>query len=234
MSLRRLAAAGFALSLGCGQLLGLGNDDDPGPSGGGSDRDAAESEGAKLDGEADGTTTTADPNDAGADADASDAAPRKRVVFVTTGQVLGNFGGLVAGDGLCNAEALDAGLPATFVAWLSIGTGNAPVDAKGRLTGDAGWSLVDGREVFAGPSAITGGSYPKVGISTTARGAPVTGMAWTGTRETGVHYEGSDCNAWTDLAASAVRGDLGATDPSWTAAASDYCNVPRHILCFER
>jgi hypothetical protein len=233
MSGRRLAllAVVGGATLACGGLLGL-DDEDPAPSPVGPDAAAAASaDGAG--GADDATTTPVDPEDAGGDA--ADAGPRKRVVFVTNREVLGDFGGLAAGDTLCNTEAMDAGLPPSFVAWLSVGSGNTPIDAKARLTGDAGWSLVDGGEVFAGPSAIVAGSYPKVGITTDARGRAVDGgTVWTGTRETGERYDQSDCDVWKDPAGAGVRGNVGATDPSWTAAASDYCNQPRRLICFEK
>lgn len=227
MTARTVALLAAATSIACGSLLAIDDDDErttPNAAG----ADASLADGAVV-GDGGTSTTPVDPSDG------RGARPRgKRIVFVTSAELPGSFGGLAAADAVCNAEANDAGVGGTFGAWLSIGSGAMVVDAKSRITGDAGWSLVDGGEVFASPSAIAAGSYPKLGIVTTVRGATVGGSVWTGTRETGDHYEGADCNAWTDATKAGVKGLVGATDPAWTAAASDYCNVPRRLICFEK
>lgn len=231
MSARRVAVLVGIASIACGQLLGLGDDDEPRPD---VPTKAADAGDATAD---DVTTVPVGSVDGGVDAaadSAADAARRPRVVFVTRKTMTGAFGGLDAGDALCNAEALDAGLGTGFVAWLSLASGITLVDAKSRLSGDAGWSLVDGGEVFAGPSAIVAGSYPKVGIATTAWGETVDGKVWTATRETGARYEGSDCNAWTSEGLTAVDGVVGATDLTWTVVAADSCGLLNRLICFEK
>jgi len=50
------------------------------------------------------------------------------------------FGGLAGADALCQAAAQDAGLPGTYLAWLSTST----VNAKDRFTAARGWVRPDG------------------------------------------------------------------------------------------
>lgn len=228
MTSRRAALFATCVALAaCGELLATKDDGAPAPS---SDDPGGEPDGAPSD---DATTVPVGSEDAGADAPVADAGRRGRIVFVTRATPLGGFGGLVGGDAICQAEALDAGVGGVFVAWLST-SGAVVVDARSRLSGDAGWSLVDGGEVFARPSSIAAGSYPETGITRTAWGETVTGTVWTATRETGERYDGADCVAWTDVNAGGVVGVVGATDGTWTSSATDYCNVPRRLLCFEK
>src|SRR5690606_4557544 len=74
-----------------------------------------------------------------------DAAVPTNLVFVTsTTHEPASLGGLAGGDAICAARAEAAGLPGTYVAWLSTAT----VDARDRLGSARGWRRVDG-EPFA-------------------------------------------------------------------------------------
>ena len=53
------------------------------------------------------------------------ATPQLNRVFVTSSKKTGDFGGLAGGDTECNSLASLAGLPGTYVAWLSTATVNA-------------------------------------------------------------------------------------------------------------
>src|SRR5690606_988458 len=70
------------------------------------------------------------------DAGAADAALPTNIVFVTSTQhVAQDLGGLEGADRICADRAAAAGLPGTYVAWLSTRT----VDARDRLAGARGW-----------------------------------------------------------------------------------------------
>jgi hypothetical protein len=225
--MRRLAFV-FGLSIaGCGVLLGADDDDDDieSPSGEG---DAAPDATKGL--AADGEVTTNAGDDSGADG--SPGVPR-RVVFVTQRTVDGNFGGLDAGDAICAAEAADAGLGGSFVAWLSNGLDE--FNAKSRFVTDAGWYLTgDGGEVFSGPPAMTNVSAPQVGINRTAYAQIIpVGQVWTGLWGDGLPY-GKDCAGWTTTQNDGVPGDIGATTTGWTGAAPDFCTAEKRLICFQK
>jgi len=61
-------------------------------------------------------------------------------VFATSTSYPADFGGLAGADAICNQHAGDAGLPGTYVAWLSTTT----VDARDRLAGARGFVRPDG------------------------------------------------------------------------------------------
>lgn len=213
---------GVAGVLACGEILPLPNET----------ADASSPDGSTIDGAADDGGGGA--TDAGAEADADASAARPRVVFVTRKTLAGDFGGFASADALCTAEAADAGLGGSFVAWLSV-AGKKPVDALSRLSDRAGgWSLVDGGEVFASKDAIATSTFPKLGIAQTAYGETTSGRAWTGTRPSGA-AETADCTEWMKAAVdvAGVEGIVGAEDGTWTSAASDYCTNANHLICFE-
>src|SRR5207249_1446674 len=62
----------------------------------------------------------------------------------------GAIGGAAAADATCNALATSAGLPGTYVAWLSTTTQNA-VD---RVSGARGWVRIDGLPIADLPTAL--------------------------------------------------------------------------------
>ena len=62
------------------------------------------------------------------------------IVFVTSIEYDGNLGGLGGADAACQSRAAFAGLPGTYVAWLSTPT----VSAHSRIQG-RGWVRRDGR-----------------------------------------------------------------------------------------
>lgn len=76
-------------------------------------------------------------------------------MFATPGQYSGSVGGLAGADAICQSMATDAGLPGTFLAWLSTKAENDPesrfnhsilpyVRADGVRIADNWTDLVDG------------------------------------------------------------------------------------------
>ena len=170
--------------------------------------------------------------DGGGNGDATDGdTSRANVVFVTTQEVDGAFGGIQAADEICRREAADAGLPGTFVAFLSDSTTNA----YERIGGSRGWVLPDGRPVLdsvADPSTIPTFNP----INRTASGARITvttsGNTWTGTdKDTTV---GNTCLNWTSTPGSGTAGAIDDAHPTMIDFSSaSACNAPHHLYCFE-
>ena len=54
----------------------------------------------------------------------STCAKARRVIFVSSALYTGNLGGLAGADAICNMRAQAAGLPGTYMAWLSTNQAN--------------------------------------------------------------------------------------------------------------
>jgi hypothetical protein len=123
----------------------------------GSARDGASGGDATLGVDAstdDASTDDASTDDASTDAEAVDAGPGvlavANIAFGTYHGTPSSVGGLDGGDALCNAEAADAGLPGTYVAYLS----TSAVDAIDRIGGSRGWVRPDGRPFVDRPEDL--------------------------------------------------------------------------------
>src|SRR5690606_31062308 len=76
--------------------------------------------------------------------------------FVTSQAYKGDLGGLEGADSICNELAADAGLPGTYVAWLSIST----TDARSRLGDASGWIRPDRRPIAKSREALFMNPHP--------------------------------------------------------------------------
>jgi hypothetical protein len=202
---------------------------------------------------------------------AADEAPTLRRVFVTS--VAGNgdldswdlpvgvppippgFDGLAAGDYICAALALRAGLAEAFSyrAWLSdsvddafcrlLGLNGKKVDDCGEteLDPNAGpWARVDGLAFAPSLVAITSGT-PSLALSPARldeNGNAVVGEpreAWTGTTTTG-EASVDGCQDWT-TSSNDLRGASGSavkTVDNWTFEATPSCAAARRLLCMQQ
>lgn len=157
------------------------------------------------------------------------------ITFVTNSRHQGDFGGggVADADAICNAEALDAGLSGTFIAWMS----TANEDAVARFASNAGpWikyttlvaiSLADLTDGFAGPirssaDAVNQGS---------AR------VVWTGTGPDGKAEEGRECNGWTSNTNAHIGAyGINSVTNGWTdidAFGPQTCDKEHRIYCFQ-
>lgn len=183
-----------------------------------------------------------------------------RQIFVTSVTGNGNLStwpdaggqsGLAAGDAICQARAVAAGLPnaSGYRAWLS----SAAADAYCRLHGFSGQRAANCGQpslpAAAGPwrrrdglpfgEAITELLPPDQLVYFPVRqdefGAPVSGLAWTGTNASGA-YQATACADWTS-AAPATFGFVGSTDRTsggWGTAGNGSCSLPMHrLICLE-
>ena len=172
--------------------------------------------------------------------------PVKRV-FATHTVYGGAFGGISAGDQLCNNAATTAHLGGTWKAWLSAGTTNA-ID---RLTDVGGWYLVDGATlVFGSKLALT--EAPLVAIDYDENGNQIAQSspfniegAWTGTTQNGQSGEddisigqGANCQEWlSGFGTTAMFGNV-LDESTWTNVGDTnlaLCDEEQeHLYCFEQ
>jgi hypothetical protein len=179
-----------------------------------------------------------DAGDAGSDGmtegGASDSAlpmeaetgPSFKRVFISSTATPPNFGGLTAGDNICQTAANSASLGGTWKAWLSTST----TSAASRLAHAAvPYELVDGTVVASDWNHLVSGVPLKSSIYLDENGTFVpwnsdqsTGWTWTGTNTDGT--AGTTCVDWTMAAdcsiSTSLHGTAGAdndTDYEWTA-----------------
>lgn len=135
------------------------------------------------------------------------------------------MGGLIGGDLICNTRATDAGLPGTYVAWLSTDA----VDAKDRLGNARGWVRPDGLPFADTQADIVAGKifYPlridELGHETPAR--PDEDEVFTGTGPDGTST-GGHCSNWTSVISSGnyTAGSTMSTGYHWTRSTSNVCS----------
>jgi hypothetical protein len=166
-------------------------------------------------------------------ADEVDASPDSRAnfVFATSSLHNANLGGLAAADAICQQRATDAGLPGTYVAYLSSGG----VHASTRLVGSRGWQRVDGKPVADTTAQLASLRmwYP---ISTDELGNDLRGLpirVWTGAAVDG--SVGGTCNDWSDAANNSLSavGLLESGGGRWTYADLATCDTQARLYCFE-
>ena len=205
-----------------------------------------------------GSTSDGGPTvDAPANEDA-DAAPIKRLVFVTAAQYPADVAKAsdpwTAADKICADEALGSGLPGTFVAWISYQTGTGTTFNAGSRITDAPYYLPVNAAEGGAPVLVVESKMellttgPKVPIERRPNGT-VTGTdsfkfagVWTGTGATG-NASGSDCKAWTltDIdgnVQSATNGNAvlyqSPAPKDWTDFGGRLCTMPSRLYCFQK
>jgi hypothetical protein len=136
-----------------------------------------------------------------------------KCVFLTSAISTGNLGGLAGADATCNVLAGAAGLPGTYVAWLSDST----TDAITRVTSNGPYVTPVGATVANTLADLADGSlnapidHDENGVVVPLR------EAWTGTSSSGLR-DSSTCADWTaDTAATlAIVGHNTSTSDTWT------------------
>ena len=167
-----------------------------------------------------------------------------RVVFVTSQTFTGELGGLAGADAKCQALADAAGLPGTFMAWLSDETGSPST----RMTRSKGpYVLPDGTVVADSWDALTVPPIAplKAAITMTeAMGIPpmlpgckgfTCTMAWSNTKPWG-DWAGVNgtCTNWTSIEKLGSLGIWAAIDGSWSDSGSVGCFLEFPLYCFQQ
>jgi len=170
-----------------------------------------------------------------------------RLVFVTSDQYTGDLGGLAGADAKCQALAERAGLPGTYMAWLS-----DDVDSPStRFTQGTGYYMrVDGGVIAANWADLVDGQL-WVPISVTELGGPAPIVAQdcgpgsnlpcvrTNTRADGTRYTDAHCGEWTNAADKhSSVGLADEHDGAWTRIAESIgntvCMYLTSIYCFQQ
>ncbi len=157
------------------------------------------------------------------------------LVFMTSTSIApGALGGLIGGDAFCNERAQAAGLPGTYVAWLSTST-----VASGYHVGNArGWVRMDGKPLADTLSDLLDGTlwYPILfdenGVSYAGSNPPAVA---TGSGDGGYLKPGHNCMDWTSIDSTLVveTGRPTYTTHFWSEAGElKKCNVPMRLYCF--
>jgi Abnormal spindle-like microcephaly-assoc'd, ASPM-SPD-2-Hydin/Divergent InlB B-repeat domain len=149
-------------------------------------------------------------------------------VFVTS-QTYRTDLGLAGYDRVCNERARIAGLPGSYLAWLSTTT----TDAVDRFSSARGFIRVDGRP-FAdtlqpGAPVYFPPALDEFGMASTAW--PYSVM--NGSDGSGRLVSGENCSDWTVSGAYPLRlGNARAGSQVWTGWGSSSCQTSWAILCF--
>ena len=149
--------------------------------------------------------------------------------FVTSTTHDGALGGLDGADAICAARASAAGLPGTYVAWLS----TASVDAVGRLGSARGFIRPDGAPFADQPADIAVNQiFNTLHIDET--GADIGSVSvWTGTLKNGTN-DSNTCAGWTvDSGANGRIGSSRGGPAIWTElVSSPSCGQSNRLYCF--
>jgi hypothetical protein len=156
-------------------------------------------------------------------------------VFVTSTTHQGDLGGLAGADAICQARAGEAGLPGTYLAWLS---DDAASPATRFPTHSAGpYELVDGTTIADDWADLTSGDLDAPINLTETGGSPGDeSEAWTHTEADGTASFGVPCNNWTSNSSEdyAAAGTVSATGAEWTRFGGDRCQFSDHLYCVQQ
>jgi len=162
-----------------------------------------------------------------------------KIVFVSSQQHNGNFGGLAGADAFCQglADNATAGpLGGTYKAWLSYGT-DAPAT---RFIRGSPYVLVNGTKVADDWADLTDGSLDNAILRDENNVIHNNQRIWTGTNPTGGTYPGVpsvvNCSGWSTTAAQARTGQNNFTGSGWTSGFNSSCgNFSAHrVYCFQQ
>lgn len=146
--------------------------------------------------------------------------------FVTSTDQNGNLGGLEGADRLCNDLADAAGLPGTYVAFLSDET----VSALDRLVGANGWIRTD-RRPFARnlDDLINWNPRLQFPLNLDENGVE---RAHDALVFIGQDTENANCSNWTSEVGQVRAGTVGRNSSEWRSGKLSHCSSERPIYCF--
>lgn len=159
---------------------------------------------------------------------AEDGPLAANIVFVTSQAVIpGQLGGIAGADAACDQDARMAGLPGTYVAWLSTST----TSAASRLGTARGWVRTDGLPFADQVADIVAGRiwYPprKDELQQEFKGIAVTATQPNGTLE-----GNGSCQDYTDTSGSVRVGNPSSGTDQWTDELTTSCGGQLYLYCF--
>jgi hypothetical protein len=169
--------------------------------------------------------------DAGLSGDAGDGgADRPNVVFLTRNTF--TSAQVATADKQCGDAATAAGVPGTFVAWVST-TSTAAID---RLAGSRGWVRTDGFPVTDQPADLLAptGMYNPIIVDERMLTVGAPNGAWTGTDQTGHLSTNGNCGDWMMTTGTTDGGDPVRASAVFTSTGGNYnCSAAMYLYCFE-
>ena len=164
-----------------------------------------------------------------------DFAGTPNYAFVTSTAHNGDFGGLAGADSICNARALAAGLPGSYIAWLSTST----VDAKTRIAGRRGRVRTDGKpfvDLATALSSSVGAILYPLNVDEFGNTVSSSTVVVTGTNSSGLLDSNLACDDWTSASGInlATTGSVLGGSEAWNHVGGTQCNdATMHVYCFE-
>jgi len=162
--------------------------------------------------------------------------PCANVVFLTNQSFSPDFGGVEVADAACQNAAELAGIPGTFMAWLSDATSSPST----RFTHSSHpYVRVDGQLVAANWNNLTSGIIGNP-INVTETGAPVSmAKVLTGTNQSGGTHPSANCAGWSSLTGNGGVGNSWQTASDWTLDLSSglsLCSAigSQRLYCFQQ
>jgi hypothetical protein len=158
-----------------------------------------------------------------------------KIVFVTSSQHTGVLAGLAGADIICNARAQEAGLPGTYLAWLS----DLTASPSTRFTrSEVPYVRVDGAVVARDYADLVDTTTNLTNaITLDETGAVQSGFIWTGTQDNGTSIA-PNCLNWTGVSGiGGIVGDFTRTTFGWSSDFSTLhgCLVnSNRIACFQQ
>ena len=189
-----------------------------------------------------------DANEEDLDGCSNSCAP-PRYVFVTSNNGFnGNLGGIAGADAYCQMLATAAGLPGTYMAWLTGADAASAPATRFASTAFKGWYLLptqpptpvaQGWADLTSPNEDVPPEYLLNAIYSNETGIFIPeGTVWTNTNASGMQQSPTDhCNDWekedgvlkgfTGVAKSDVLGGI------WTAESALKCSVGARLYCMQ-
>ncbi len=160
-----------------------------------------------------------------------DASTGPLKAFVSSETPTGNLGGVTGADAICNKLAKAAGLPGTYVAWIS----TANVNAIDRITGAGPWQRVDGVLVAQNKAQLASGQLANpLRRDEKGQTPPIDeDRVWTATGSDGKYLGGADCGAWTGAGNGRV-GEAEHDGSKWTSLTDEACTEVNRVYCFQQ
>lgn len=171
-----------------------------------------------------------------------------KLVFATSATFTGALGGRDGGDGRCQAVAADAGLPGTFLVYLSDVTETGErLPAAARFTGNGPWVMrtrdARGKVLRPFDDAASLSRPPRSPIDQDETGRVFTlsdqRQVWTGTLLDGgveLPAPGRDttCARWTNATATGLYGIIDVPTDKWSGLGAVDCGSENRLYCFEQ
>ena len=160
----------------------------------------------------------------------------QRTVFVTSDQFAGqDLQGIAGADAHCNAAAADAGLPGSYMAWLSDQLGHTPGSRFTKAPAEP-YVLRNGTEIAKSYTDLTtNGLEAKIDVdehkNKVAATTVVTDTHQNGGTDTGI----GDCNHWSgDDGRNVWAGTTGSLTGYTDSVSNLPCTSPAALYCFQQ